>query len=138
MTFPWECHVCMLLGDFTDAGNTERLFVRCHLPNFLQNRSPAWLARRVGAGQGQGSWWDLCFSLVQLPSQRLNGICSLPARLSSHPVSSPGDKNSSLLAVSCLDNCISGLACLLVSALTAPAPPAARDVQSKPDMWAAI
>lgn len=47
--------MCMLLGDFTDASNVERIFERWRLLGFLQNLSPAWQARQSRAGDDGGT-----------------------------------------------------------------------------------
>ena len=64
---------------------TTRDIPRCvewRLPNLLQNLSPAWQGILA---EGWG------FPLVQLPSQCLNLVCSLPARSSSHSLNTSSD-----------------------------------------------
>ena len=100
----------------------ERTCVEWRLPNLLQNLSPAWQGILA---EGWG------FPLVQLPSQCLNLVCSLPARSSSHSLNTSSDVKLIffLVGFSTVDYTLSP------GQLQDPDPhPAARDRGLKPQM----
>lgn len=94
MTVPWRCHMCMLLGGFTDASNMGRIYVGWHLPNFLQNLSP-------GGQAGQGRTGNRGGTLV-FPFGPYNNHQSpaSPSLTSPHTTFSPACSASATLAFS--------------------------------------